>query len=239
MASSAHTAETSHYMFSLEDIKQLIEQSTSEEDTLSFVKLLSKLETFGKETGIMRKVSEIKQTIEDTFEQLSAEEQVKLLTEPTYNGIVPNIFIGPFTQPTHVFDDKSQMISTTGSEINSIINLSTHPNENEHLSRVPQINYRFDVDSDIESERTFSNIMDIMKFIHYPGNYLIQDINGDNEAVVFTAIFLMIYRPMTLIESLIFIKTKRPLANPQDKYLAFLVKFEEQIKSYRPTGGFA
>ncbi len=235
MASSAHTAETSHYMFSLEDIKQLIEQSTSEEDTLSFVKLLSKLETFGKETGIMRKVSEIKQTIEETFKQLSAEEQVKLLTEPTYNGIFPNIFIGPFTQPTHVFDDKSQMISTTGSMINYIIDLSTHPNENEHLTRVPQIKLCFDVDSDIDSERTFSNIMDFMTFIrNTERKFLIQDISGDNEAVVFTAIFLMINTKMSLIESLVFIKTKRPLANPQDKYLAFLVKYEELIISQRP-----
>uniref|UniRef100_A0A6C0J4J5 Uncharacterized protein n=1 Tax=viral metagenome TaxID=1070528 RepID=A0A6C0J4J5_9ZZZZ len=235
MASSAQTAETSHYMFSLEDIKQLIEQSTSEEDTISYVKLLSKLETFGKETIIMRRVSEIKQTIEDTYVHFSPEEHLRLLTEPTYNEIIPKIFIGPFTQAIRVYDVNSEMISTTGSMIDYIIDLSTHPNENEYLTKVPKIKLTVDVDSDVESERTLSNIMDIVTFIriYTERKFLIQDINGDNEAVVFTAIYLMINNKMSLIESLVFIKEANTLTNLHDKYLAFLVKYEQQIISHR------
>jgi len=234
METNTQSTETCNYMFSLEDIKQLIEKSTSEEDTLAYVKLLSKLEMDLKDISEHKKVDDIKNIIEREFEKQSTDEQIQLLTNPTYNEIINNIFIGPFTAPTKIINEFSQVINLSDFMIDYIIDLGTQTTENNTLDKVSKIKLTFDIDTPISSEKTFSNIMDIIIFVkNTDRRYLIQDTNGDNEAVVFITIFLMINYDMTLVQALIFIKNKRLLSNPQDKYFLFLVRYEEVILSQR------
>jgi len=91
METNTQSTETCNYMFSLEDIKQLIEKSTSEEDTLAYVKLLSKLEMDLKDISEHKKVDDIKNIIEREFEKQSTDEQIQLLTNPTYNEIIRRV----------------------------------------------------------------------------------------------------------------------------------------------------
>jgi hypothetical protein len=234
MTSNAQTAETSNYMFSLNDIKTLIKKSTTDEDKFAYVKVLSKLEYDLTNTIEQTKVDEIKGIIEEQFKKQSSDEELELLTNPTYNEIINKIFIGPFTVPNHIYNEFNEVINTSGNMIDYIIDLGTNSTENKALDNIPNIKITFDVDTPTSSEKTFSNIMDIIIFVkNTDRNYLIQDTNGDNESVIFTTIFLMINYDMTLVESLIFIKNKRLLSNPQDKYFLFLVRYENLILSQR------